>query len=114
MISTRVWTAAINLLAVLVFVPIDAEAAITSVTVNASRDYEHADDYTYAEITIKGSVTRPGGSAGRYSVPAVIIYPSDGCGNGVGVVDWLNSAFYHFLPATTEFGTIQFTLQAGA
>jgi hypothetical protein len=28
----------------------------------------------------------------------------------VGVVDWLNSAFYHFFPPTTESGTFQFTL----
>ena len=30
----------------------------------------------------------------------------------MGVVDWLNSAFYHFFPPTTEFGTFQFTLLA--
>ena len=47
-----------------------------------------------------------------YSVPAVMIYPKHGRGNRVGVVDWLNSAFYHFFPPTTEFGTFQFTLLA--
>ena len=47
---------------------------------------------------------------GQYSVPAVVIYPRHGHGNRVGVVDWLNSAFYHFFPPTTEFGTFQFTL----
>ena len=89
-----------------------AEAAIGSVTVNTTRDYEGADGYTYAEITIHGSVARADGSVGRYSVPAVLIYPRHGRGNRVGVVDWLNSAFYHFFPPTTEFGTFQFTLLA--
>ena len=56
-----------------------------------------------------GSVARADGSVGEYSVPAVVIYPRHG-GNRVGVVDWLNSAFYHFFPPTTEFGTFQFTL----
>jgi hypothetical protein len=89
-----------------------AEATIKSVTVNTTRDYENADGYTYAEITIHGTVARADGSVGEYSVPAVIIYARHGRGNSVGVVDWLNSAFYHFFPATTEFGTFQFTLLA--
>ena len=94
----------------LTFTPSTAEATINSVMVNSSRDYEHADGYTYAEITIYGSIVRADGSVGRYSVPAVIIYPQQRRGKGVGVVDWLNSAFYHFFPPTTEFGTFQFTL----
>ena len=96
--------------AALAVVPMTAEAAIGSVTVNASRPYEHEDDYTYAEITVRGTVARPDGSVGQYTVPAVLIYPRPGCGNKVGVVDWLNSAFYHFLPPTDEFQTQQFTL----
>ena len=88
-----------------------AEAEIISVTVNTTRDYEKARHYTYAEITIRGSVTRADGSVGQYTVPAVVIYPRDR-GNGVGVVDWLNCAFYHFFPPSTEFGTLQFTLLA--
>jgi hypothetical protein len=96
----------------LAFVPITAEAEVRSVTVNTSRDYEHANGYTYAEITIRGCVPRADGSVGQYSVPAVVIYPRPGRGNRVGVVDWLNSAFYHFFPPTTEFGTFQFTLLA--
>jgi hypothetical protein len=96
----------------LTFVPTSAEATINSVTVNTAREYENAVGYTYAEITIHGSVARTDGSVGLYSVPAVIIYPRHGRGMGVGVVDWLNSAFYHFFPATTEFGTFQFTLLA--
>ena len=96
----------------LTFIPLTAEATINSVTVNTSRDYENADGYTYAEITIHGSVARADGSVGQYSVPAVIIYPRHRRGNGVGVVDWLNSAFYHFFPPETEFGTFQFTLLA--
>ena len=72
--------------------------------VKTSRSYPNAGGYTYAEITIQGSVARPDGTVGRYSVPAVIIYPRHGRGNGVGVVDWLNSAFYHFFPRTTSSG----------
>jgi hypothetical protein len=96
----------------LAFVSTRAEAAIDSVTVNTTRAYEGARGYTYAEITIHGSVLRADGSVGQYSVPAVVIYPRFGRGNGVGVVDWLNSAFYHFFPPTSEFETVQFTLLA--
>src|SRR5262245_19009240 len=96
----------------LTFSPMTAEAAIDSVTVNTTRDYEGADGYTYEEITIHGSVSRADGGTGLYSVPAVMIYPRLGRGNRVGVVAWLNSAFYHFFPPTTEFGTFQFTLLA--
>jgi hypothetical protein len=81
-----------------------AEAEIISVTVNTTRDYENAQHYTYAEVTIHGSVARADGSAGQYIVPAVVIYPRDGR-NGIGVVDWLNCAFYHFFSPSTEFGT---------
>ena len=91
------------------FVPPTADAAIDKVTVNTSRDFENAAGYTYAEITIDGSVMRADGTAGQYSVPAVIIYPRHGHGNGVGVVDWLTTSFYHFFPATTDANTIQFT-----
>ena len=91
----------------LTFIPLTAEATINSVTVNTSRDYENADGYTYAEITIHGSVARADGSVGQYSVPAVIIYPRHRRGKGVGVVDWLNSAFYHFFPIpTTELADL--------
>ena len=55
--------------------PISAEATVGSVTVNTSRPFEQGDDYTYAEITIQGTVARPDGSVGSYSVPAVLIYP---------------------------------------
>lgn len=102
--------AAIAVFITLTFVPMRAEAKVRSVTVNTSRDYEHAHGYTYADITIHGSVPRADGSVGQYSVPAVVIYPGPGQGNRVGVVDWLNSAFYHFFPPSTEFGTFQFTL----
>jgi len=100
------------LMVTLTLVPAVARATINSVTVNTTRDYENTPGYTYAEITIHGSVSRGDGSVGRYSVPAVVIYPKDRRGNAVGVVDWLNSAFYHFFPPTTEFGTFQFTLLA--
>ena len=93
----------------LTFIPGPAEAVIGSVTVKTTRDYEGADGYTYAEITLHGSVARADGSTGLYSVPAIVIYPRHRGGNGVGVVDWLNSAFYHFFPPTTEFGTFEFT-----
>jgi hypothetical protein len=51
-----------------------AEAEIISVTVNTTRDYENARHYTYAEITIHGSVARADGSVGQYTVPAIVIY----------------------------------------
>jgi hypothetical protein len=104
--------AAVCVCLALAFVPARAGAAIKSVTVNATRAYENAAGYTYAEITIRGSVARADGRVGQYSVPAVLIYPRHSRGNRVGVVDWLNSAFYHFFPPDTEDGTIQFTLNA--
>jgi hypothetical protein len=110
--NTSVKRAAICVLIMLAVVAMNAEATVTSVTVIASKPYEKAAGYTYAEIMIDGSVARADGSLGRYSVPAVMIYPKHGRGNGVGVVDWLNSAFYHFFPPTTEDGTFQFTLLA--
>jgi hypothetical protein len=110
MAHTSLFRTAFGVLVALAFVPTGAEAAIRSVVVNTSRDYEHAAGYTYAEITIRGTVARPGGDLGEYSVPAVVIYPRYGHGNRVGVVDWLNSAYYHFFDPTTEFGTFQFTL----
>jgi hypothetical protein len=109
MAITPLLRAAVAALFMIMFVSIDAGAAVRSVTVNATRDSEHARGYTHAEITIEGSVARADGSVGRYSVPAVVIYPRRG-GNGVGVVDWLNSASYHFFPSTPEFGTVEFTL----
>jgi Alpha/beta hydrolase domain len=113
-IVTRAWVfgCAVSVLAGLTLISRPAEARIDSVTVNASRDHERHDGYTYAEITIRGSVARADGSVGRYTVPAVIIYPERRRANGVGVVDWLNSAFYHFFPPTNEDGTFQFTLLA--
>ena len=104
--------AAICVFIMLAVGPMRAEATITSVTVITSMQYENAAGYTYAEVMIHGSVARADGSLGRYSVPAIMIYPKYGRGNRVGVVDWLNSAFYHFFPPTTEFGTFQFTLLA--
>jgi hypothetical protein len=95
-----------------VCVPRPAVAAVESVTVSKSRNYEKAKGYTYAEITITGSVARDDGTVGKYSVPATYVYPKHGRGNGVGVVDWLNSAFYHFFPPATEDGTLEFTLLA--
>ena len=112
MAGTWLLRVAVSVLAGLAFVPLTAEASINSVTVNSSGDFEAAHGYTYAEITIHGSVQRADGTVGQYSVPAVIIYPRHRRGNGVGVVDWLNSAFYHFFPPTTEDGTIEFTRRA--
>jgi hypothetical protein len=112
MTNPTVWKAATCALIALTLAPIRVEATITSVTVNASRDYENARGYTYAEITVHGTVDRADGSVGVYAVPAVLIYPRHRRGNRVGVVDWVNSAYYHFFPAATEFGTFQFTLLA--
>jgi hypothetical protein len=89
-----------------------AQAAIESVKVNKTRSYEKAPGYTYAELTINGSVRRSDHTVGAYSVPAVMIYPRSRCGNDVGVVDWLNSAAFYFFPDTGETGTIDFTLAA--
>ena len=88
---------------------VPAAAAIDSVRVDKTRPYEKAAGYTYAEITIAGTVRRDDG-VGQYSVPAILIYPRQRCGNDVGVVDWLNSAAFHFFPETGETGTIDFTL----
>ncbi len=112
MANTSLKRAAICVFVMLAVVPMRAEAEITSVTVMTSMQYENAAGYTYAEITVHGSVARADGSLGRYSVPAIMIYPKYGRGNRVGVVDWLNSAFYHFFPPTSEFETVQFTLLA--
>ena len=112
MTNPTVWKAATCALIALTLAPIRVEAAITSVTVNASSDYDNARGYTYAEITVHGTVDRADGSVGVYAVPAVLIYPRHRRANRVGVVDWVNSAYYHFFPATTEFGTFQFTLLA--
>jgi hypothetical protein len=112
MTDRTVWRAATCTLIALIFAPLRVEATIDSVTVTTTRNYENARGYTYAEITLHGSVARADGSAGVYAVPAVLIYPRHRRANRVGVVDWLNSAFYHFFPPTTEFGTFQFTLLA--
>ncbi len=93
----------------LALMPLTADATISSVTVNTSRDYENAPGYTFAEITLKGYVARADGTIGQYSVPAEIIFPEPHRSNRVGVVDWINSAFYHFFPPTTEDATFQFT-----
>jgi hypothetical protein len=88
-----------------------AQAAIDSVKVDRSRPYEKASGYTYAELTVAGTVRRADGSVGQYSVPAIMIFPRNRCGNDVGVVDWHNSAAVHFFPATvTEKDLFDFTL----
>jgi hypothetical protein len=112
MTTSTVWKAATGALILLTLAPIRVEATITSVTVAAARDYDNARGYTCAEITVHGTVDRADGSVGVYAVPAVLIYPRHRRANRVGVVDWVNSAYYHFFPATTEFGTFQFTLLA--
>jgi hypothetical protein len=112
MTTSTVWKAATGALIALTVAPMRVEATITAVTENAARDYDHARGYTYAEITVHGTVDRADGSVGVYAVPAVLIYPRHRRANRVGVVDWVNSAYYHFFPATTEFGTFQFTLLA--
>jgi hypothetical protein len=112
MTNSTMWRVAMCASIALTLAPIGVEASITSVTVNTSRTDQNAVGYTYAEITVHGTVERADGSLGSYAVPAVLIYPQHRRGNGVGVVDWINSAYYHFFPPTTEFGTFQFTLLA--
>ncbi|MGH8236186.1 MAG: alpha/beta hydrolase domain-containing protein [Steroidobacteraceae bacterium] len=89
-----------------------AAAAIDSVKINKTGPYEKAPGYTYSHITIAGSVLRDDGTVGQYSVPAVVIFPRNRCGNDVGVVDWLNSAAFHFFHGTGEFSTFEFTTLA--
>jgi hypothetical protein len=79
--------AAFCILIALAFVPTKAEATVRSVTVKTTRNYENADGYTYAEISIQGTVARADGSVGQYSVPAVIIYP--GTVAGMGSASWI-------------------------
>jgi hypothetical protein len=110
MAQSSLWRAALGVLVALAFAPLAAGAAVGSVTVDTSRPYEGHGDYTFAEITIQGTVSRPDGSLGHYTVPAVLLYPRPDIANRVGVVDWLNSSFYHFFPPSTEFATFQFTL----
>jgi hypothetical protein len=111
----------------LALIPATAEATISSVTVTAQRPYEGANNYTYAELTVNGTVARADGTVGVYSVPATIIYPSSsrntdcdnddgrsfpgGCGR-LGIVDWINGAYYQRYPNNTEDGLLQFTLLA--
>ena len=61
MTSPMVWKAATCALIALTLAPIRVEATIASVTVNASRHDENARGYTYAEITVQGSVARADG-----------------------------------------------------
>jgi len=64
---------------------------ITAVTIDSIAPYEGAAGYIYLEATMNGRVTREDGSEGEYSVPLILKYPADD-GNGVGVVDWVNSS----------------------
>jgi hypothetical protein len=68
-----------------------ATAEVTSVTVDSVAPYDGARGYVYVEATMHGTVTRDDGSAGTYAVPLVLKYPVTG-GNGVAVVDWVNSS----------------------
>ncbi len=69
---------------------VHSAAGPVSVTVDAIRAFEEAEGYIYAEATMHGTVERDDRSKGEYAVPIVLIYPQDG-GNGIGVVDWLNT-----------------------
>jgi hypothetical protein len=68
-----------------------AAAEITSVTIDSVATLPGRSGYVYLEATINGTVARDDGSVGEYSVPLVLKYPMAG-GNGVGVVDWVNSS----------------------
>jgi|GEM_PF-2451678 len=52
--------------------------------------------YVYAEGVMMGKVERDDGTSGRYKVPIILVYPEVG-GNGVGVVDIVNSAVLRLL-----------------
>jgi hypothetical protein len=68
-----------------------AAAEITSVTIDSVATLPGHSGYVYLEATMNGTVARDDGSVGEYSVPLVLKYPIAG-GNGVGVVDWVNSS----------------------
>jgi hypothetical protein len=75
-----------------------ARAEVTSVTVDYTAPFGTYGDrtYIYVEATMTGTVDRPDPEAdGNYSVGLMMIYPLSG-GNGVGLVDWPNSAFFHY------------------
>ena len=73
-----------------------------SVTIDSSEPFEKVSGYTYVEATMHGE------GEGEYAVPIVLIYPNDG-GNGVGVVDWANTATHDFEPPLDEEATAQLT-----
>ena len=87
-----------------------ANATVSSVTVDSSEPFEKVSGYTYVEATMHGTVERADGSVGEYAVPLVLIYPEDG-GNGVGVVDWPNTAYYWATghEDLDEWQTVEFT-----
>jgi hypothetical protein len=75
-----------------------AEAEVTSVAVDYTAPMGTYGDltYIYVEATMNGTVDRPDPEPdGTYSVGIMLIYPLSG-GNGVGLVDWPNSAFFHY------------------
>lgn len=95
-----------SLVLVLAFATANAQPA--SLTIDVREPFDKVGGYTYVEATMHGSAERDDGSFGEYSVPLILIYPSDG-GNGVGVVDWSNSAFYQAFghDDPDEFTTLQ-------
>ncbi len=58
MTNPTVWKAATCALIALTLAPIRVEATITSVMVDAARDCDNARGYTYADITVHGTVDR--------------------------------------------------------
>jgi hypothetical protein len=66
MSNPSVWRAAACALIALTVAPTRVGAAINVVTVTTTRNYENARGYTYAEITVHGSVARADGSVGLY------------------------------------------------
>ena len=70
------------------------EAAATAPTVEVNFSFGRKSfgdyDYEFVDATMRGAVERDDGTTGRYEVPIKLAYPVGG-GNGVAVVDFVNS-----------------------
>jgi hypothetical protein len=74
--------------------PAVGAAQVTSVIVDSIGPYDAVEDYWYVQATMTGNLIRDDGSEGTYEVPLILIHPEKE-GNGIGVVDWPNSAAVH-------------------
>jgi Alpha/beta hydrolase domain len=100
-----------------------ARATTISANVDSTRVVRLGDKgYRYVEGSLNGTIARGGGSSGSYSAGFVLYYPTESNQvNGVGVVDYPNSVYYHVIQplygaprgvpsVQREQFTLQFTL----